>query len=126
MRLGPTLFSLVFHANSNLTVVGSPTYWFDSVSTTSGTVDSTFTMTPAGSLAPYTYLWTQTPVTGDGLITITSPTAATTALDYSRLLYTGAEVNITLTGTVTSLTGDTATVNINVQVIRDSGGGAPP
>lgn len=83
-------------------------------------------MTPSGGVAPLTYAWVFTPSVGDGDIAITSPTSASTTLTYSHLLYTGAEVQGTLTGTVTSSDGSTATVNINIQVSRDSGGGAPP
>lgn len=110
---------------SPLAVVGTPTSYGEGVTTSSGTVSSSFTMTPSGGSAPYTYEWTIVN-SGDGRITVSSPTSATTTLTYSLLAANGSTVDAVLTGTVTDALMATKFVNISVIVARDSGGTEVP
>lgn len=114
-----------FNPSSTLSVIGSPTSYDVGVATSLGNT-AAFTMTPSGGVAPYTYSWTIDAIGGDGLLTVTSPSAASTVLHYSDLAYNGSSVSGTLTGVVTDGLGATAFVNISTSVTRTSGGGIPP
>lgn len=80
----------------------------DSGAAINGTVtSSTFTATPTGGAAAYTYLWSQ--VSGDPGITITTPTASTTT--FSGDVYEGFGLSGVFKCVITDANGAVAESN---------------
>ena len=102
------LLSPIFYRPSTAVSVSvSPDSHYDAVIVSSGNT-STFTATPSGGTAPYTYSWTLLSQSGDGTVSVDTPTASSTSLDYTGLVSTGQYVDYSFQCTVLDSFGATA------------------
>lgn len=126
LEQGPELLSPILYANASITASCAPTYIDESTATAVGTFTSSLVITASGGLGTLSYAWTTLSTLGDGVITITSPTASTTALSYTGLNYAGAYGYALLRCTITDISGSSTYVNVSVNITRTSGGGIIP